>query len=168
ETKEQMYTTLDVTCPIVPNEKPRYLMGVGAPEDIVEAVYRGIDLFDCVLPTRIARNGALLTPDGRLNMRNAQYAEDERPVQEDCACYTCRTFSRAYLRHLYKAGEISALRLGTIHNVHFMLSLMRQIRAAIVDDRFTEFRHTFLERYQISNQKIRHQQRERYLSKVRS
>ena len=103
ETKEEMYATLDFTCPALPADKPRYLMGVGAPEDIVEAVARGVDFFDCVLPTRIARNGQLLTPDGRMNMRNAQYAEDHRPVQEECACYTCRTFSRAYLRHLYKA-----------------------------------------------------------------
>lgn len=168
ETKEQMYATLDVTCPLMPVDKPRYLMGVGAPEDIVEAVYRGIDMFDCVLPTRIARNGALLTPDGRLNMRNAQYATDSRPVQEDCECYTCRIFSRAYLRHLYKAGELSALRLGTIHNVHFMLTLMRQIRAALADDTFADFRLAFLERYQISNQQVRHQQRERYLAKVRA
>lgn len=165
ETKEQMYATLDVTCPHVPHDKPRYLMGVGAPEDIVEAVARGIDMFDCVLPTRIARNGALLTPDGRLNMRNAQYAKDQRPVQEDCTCYTCRTFSRAYLRHLYKAGELSALRLGTIHNVHFMLSFMEQIRAAIREQRFAEFHTAFLARYQISDQRVRHQQRERYRSK---
>ena len=168
ETKEQMYSTLDATCPILPADKPRYLMGVGAPEDIVEAVARGVDLFDCVLPTRIARNGALLTPDGRLNMRNAQYADDPRPLQEDCSCYTCRTFSRAYLRHLYKAGELSALRLGTIHNVHFMLTLMRQIQTAIVEGTFADFHHTFLERYQISNQRVRHQQRERYLEKLRS
>lgn len=162
ETKEQMYATLDVTCPHMPQYKPRYLMGVGAPEDIVEAVYRGIDMFDCVLPTRIARNGALLTPDGRINMRNAQYAADPKPVQEDCDCYTCRTFSRAYLRHLYKAGELSALRLGTIHNVHFMMTLMRQIREAIRMDRYDDFRQTFLDRYQISNQRVRHQQRENY------
>lgn len=168
ETKEEMYSTLDVTCPLMPVDKPRYLMGVGAPEDIVEAVYRGIDMFDCVLPTRIARNGALLTPTGRINMRSAQYASDPAPVQEDCGCYTCRTFSRAYLRHLYKANEINALRLGTIHNVHFMLELMRQIRAAIAADTFADFRLAFRERYQISNQKVRHQQRERYLAQQRS
>lgn len=168
ETKEEMYRTLDVTCPALPVHKPRYLMGVGAPEDIVEAVYRGIDMFDCVLPTRIARNGALLTLDGRLNIRNAQHAEDPRPVQEDCTCYTCRTFSRAYLRHLYKADEITGLRLGTIHNVHFMLDLMRQIRAAITADCFAEFRATFLARYQISNQAVRHQQRERFLANQRA
>ena len=160
ETKEQMYATLDVTCPVVPASKPRYLMGVGAPEDIVEAVYRGVDLFDCVLPTRIARNGQLLTPDGRMNMRNARHAEDHRPVQEDCACYTCRTFSRAYLRHLYKAGEITALRLGTIHNVYFMLELMRQIRHAIAVGAFDDFREAFLARFQITDQATRHAQRE--------
>lgn len=161
ETKEQMYATLDGTCPALPGDKPRYLMGVGAPEDILEAVGRGIDLFDCVLPTRIARNASLLTPDGRINMRNAKFAEDPRPVQEDCTCYTCRTFSRAYLRHLYKANEITALRLGTIHNVHFLLKLMADIRAAIVEKRFDELRAAFLERYRISNQEVRHEQRRR-------
>lgn len=160
ETKEQMYATLDVTCPALPADRPRYLMGVGAPEDIVEAVYRGVDLFDCVLPTRIARNGQLLTPDGRMNMRNAQYAEDHRPVQEDCLCYTCRTFSRAYLRHLYKAGEITALRLGTIHNLQFMLELMRQIRRAIAQGEYEQFRAQFLTRFQITDQRKRHEQRQ--------
>jgi queuine tRNA-ribosyltransferase len=159
ETKEQMYSTLDFTCPALPAHKPRYLMGVGAPEDIVEAVARGVDFFDCVLPTRIARNGQLLTPDGRMNMRNAQYAEDQRPVQEDCTCYTCRTFSRAYLRHLYKAGEISALRLGTIHNVTFMLTLMREIRSAIAGGIFADYRAAFLARYHITDQATRHAQR---------
>jgi queuine tRNA-ribosyltransferase len=161
ETKAEMYATLDATCPVMPRQKPRYLMGVGAVEDIIEAVFRGVDLFDCVLPTRIARNGALLTPDGRINMRNAQHAEDHRPVQEDCGCYTCRTFSRAYLRHLYKAGEITALRLGTIHNVYFMLELMRQIRAAIGAGQLAGFRERYLARYQITNQAVRHEQRER-------
>lgn len=160
ETKEQMYATLDITCPAMPAQKPRYLMGVGAPEDIVEAVYRGVDFFDCVLPTRIARNGQLFTLDGRLNLRNAQYAEDHRPVQEDCSCYTCRTFSRAYLRHLYKAGEISALRLGTIHNIYFMQELMRQIRGAIAAGQLEMFRSTFLERFRITDQAKRHEQRE--------
>lgn len=159
ETKDQMYDTLDETLPALPVHKPRYLMGVGAPEDIVESVARGIDMFDCVLPTRIARNGALYTLDGRINLRNAQYAEDPRPVMEGCGCYTCRTFSRAYLRHLYKAKEISALRLGTIHNVQFMMDLMAQIRAAIEAGQFADFRHTFLERFTISNQTVRHEQR---------
>ena len=161
ETKEQMYATLDETCPAVPADRPRYLMGVGAPEDILEAVYRGVDMFDCVLPTRIARNAALLTPDGRINLRNAQYDEDPRPIQADCTCYTCRTFSRAYLRHLYKAGEISALRFGTIHNVHFLMELMRRIRAAIADDTLDDLRAEFLDRYRLSNQAVRHDQRRR-------
>ena len=133
-------------------------MGVGSPEDVVEAVARGIDMFDCVLPTRIARNGALFTPDGRINMRNAQYAEDTRPVQEGCGCYTCRTVSRAYLRHLYKAGEISALRLGTIHNVYFMMELMRAIRAALRAGSYADFAASFLARYRITDQATRHAQ----------
>jgi queuine tRNA-ribosyltransferase len=161
ETKEQMYATLDTTCPALPTDKPRYLMGVGTPEDIIEAVYRGVDMFDCVLPTRIARNGALLTPNGRMNMRNAQYIEDPRPVQEDCACYTCRTFSRAYLRHLYRAGEVTALRLGTIHKVHYLVKLMADIRQAIAGDRLDDLREQFYSRYQIPDQAVRHEQRAR-------
>lgn len=167
ETKEQMYTVLDETCPALPVHKPRYLMGVGAPEDIVEAVYRGIDFFDCVLPTRIARNGALFTPDGRMNLRNAVFADDPKPVQESCDCYTCRTFSRAYLRHLYKAGELTALRLGTIHNVTFMQQLMKQCQAAITSGTFGEFRQEFLSRYQISNQTARHAQREKRANQIK-
>lgn len=161
ETKEEMYRTLDETCPALPVEKPRYLMGVGAPEDIIEAVARGVDMFDCVLPTRIARNAALLTPNGRINLRNAQYAEDPRPVQEDCGCYTCRTFSRAYLRHLYRAGEVTALRLGTIHNIYFLLELMRDIRLAIAYDRLDDLREAFHSRYRLPNQEVRHEQRAR-------
>ena len=161
ETKEQMYATLDATCPHLPAHKPRYLMGVGAPEDIVEAVWRGVDLFDCVLPTRIARNGALLTSAGRFNIRNARFAEDTRPIQEACDCYTCRTFSRAYLRHLIISGEISGLRLATIHNMHFMQQLMEQIRTAISQNTFASFRTEFLQAYQITDQRVRHEQRRR-------
>ncbi len=168
ETKAQMYATLDETCPALPADKPRYLMGVGAPEDIVESVHRGVDMFDCVLPTRIARNGALFTPQGRINLRNAQYAEDPRPVQEDCACYTCRTFSRAYLRHLYKAREISALRFGTIHNVYFMQDLMRRIRQSIAQGCFADFRTDFLANYRISDQAVRHAQRQRRVEALRA
>ncbi len=168
ETKEQMYATLDVTCPALPPDRPRYLMGVGTPEDILEAVHRGIDLFDCVLPTRIARNGAALTPTGRIHLRNAAFAEDPRPIQEDCACYTCRTFSRAYLRHLVKAREITGLRLLTIHNVHFMVHLMQEIRAAIAQGRFADFRAGFLERYTIPDQAVRHEQRRRRLQSLSS
>ena len=161
ETKEQMYATLDATCPHLPAHKPRYLMGVGAPEDIVEAVWRGVDLFDCVLPTRIARNGALLTSAGRFNIRNARFAEDTRPIQEACGCYTCRTFSRAYLRHLIISREISGLRLATIHNMHFMQQLMEQIRTAISQNTFASFRTEFLQAYQITDQRVRHEQRRR-------
>lgn len=168
ETKEEMYATLDVTCPHLPVNKPRYLMGVGAPEDIVEAVYRGIDFFDSVLPTRVARNGAVLTPYGRMNIRNAEHAEDPRPIQEDCDCYTCRTFSRAYLRHLFKAKEITGLRLATIHNVRYMIRLMGEIRDAIRDHRYEEFRSAFLENYAITNQAVRHEQRRRREAQLRN
>lgn len=168
ETKTQMYEILDVVCPEVPEDKPRYLMGVGAPEDIVEAVYRGIDMFDCVLPTRVARNASLFTPDGRINLRNARFADDPSPVQDDCSCYTCRTFSRAYLRHLYKAGEVTALRLGTIHNVHFVLNLMRKLREAISQNTLEQFRSQFLARYHISDQRVRHEQRRRRIESMRA
>jgi len=161
ESKEQMYATLDETCPALPAHKPRYLMGVGAPEDIVEAVYRGIDFFDCVLPTRIARNGALLTRWGRLNIRNARFAEDAHPIEEGCTCYTCRTFSRAYLRHLFKAKEITGLRLATIHNIHFMLRMMEEIRGAIGAGVFAEFRAAFHASYAITDQAVRHAQRQK-------
>ena len=124
ETKAEMYATLDITVPELPLDKPRYLMGVGAPEDIVEGVARGIDIFDCVLPTRVARNGGLFTRGGRLNLRNAKYAADPLPVEPGCDCYCCQHFSRAYLRHLFKAGEILGLHLATVHNVRFMIRLM--------------------------------------------
>jgi queuine tRNA-ribosyltransferase len=149
ETKEQMYDMLDITTPLLPAGKPRYLMGVGAPEDLLESVARGVDLFDCVLPTRLARNAALFTRQGRLNMRNARFERDPAPVEEGCACYTCRHFSRAYVRHLFKAGEMLAARLATIHNVHFLLQLMREVRAAIAEDRFSTFKEEFLVEYPI-------------------
>ncbi|RMF84083.1 MAG: tRNA guanosine(34) transglycosylase Tgt [Nitrospinota bacterium] len=147
EPKEVMNEILDLTVPLLPAEKPRYLMGVGSPEDLVEGVARGIDLFDCVLPTRIARNGAFLVRTGRLNIRNARYKKDFGPVEEGCQCYTCRTFSRAYLRHLFKAEELLAYRLATIHNLFFLLQLMREIRTAILEGRFAAFRTTFLNEF---------------------
>jgi queuine tRNA-ribosyltransferase len=161
EPKEDMHAMLDVVTPRLPAHRPRYLMGVGSPEDFVEGVARGVDLFDCVLPTRIARNAALLTAGGRLNIRNAQYAEDERPIEEGCGCYTCRSFSRAYLRHLFKAGEILGLRLATIHNLYFELELMRRIRQAILDDTFAEFRAEFLRGFRIIDHVVREANRER-------
>ena len=153
ESKAEMHDMLDVTAPLLPEDKPRYLMGVGSPEDLFEGVARGIDQFDCVLPTRIARNGAVLTHQGRLNLRNARYAKDSNPIEEGCACYTCRHFSRAYLRHLVKVKEILGLRLTTTHNLHFMLDLMRQIRASILDGTFAKFKADFLAEWQTSAQK---------------
>jgi queuine tRNA-ribosyltransferase len=161
ETKEQMYATLDITTALLPAGKPRYLMGVGAPEDLLEGVARGIDLFDCVLPTRLARNAALFTRRGRLNMRNARYERDPAPVEEACTCYTCRHFSRAYLRHLFKAEELLAYRLATIHNVHFLLQLMRDIRAAIPNGGFDAFRAGFLAGYPVIPHGARAANRER-------
>ncbi len=148
ETKAQMHQMLEIIHPILPRHKPRYLMGVGSPEDLFECVARGVDQFDCVLPTRIARNGAVLTPTGRVNLRNARFAADKDPIQEECGCYACRTFSRAYLRHLLIANEILALRLTTIHNLHFMLDTMRHIRQSILDGSFTDFKNRFLAVYQ--------------------
>ncbi|MCB0255635.1 MAG: tRNA guanosine(34) transglycosylase Tgt [Anaerolineae bacterium] len=159
ETKEQMAETLDLTCPLLPADKPRYLMGVGVPEDILEAVARGIDMFDCVLPTRQARNGGLLTKHGRLNIRNAQYAESPLPVETDCTCYTCQNFTLAYLRHLFKAGEILGLRLATLHNLHFMLRFMEDIRANIAAGTFAEFKQSFLASYRPADQDARARER---------
>jgi queuine tRNA-ribosyltransferase len=149
ETKAQMHAVLEWLHPLLPGDKPRYLMGVGSPEDLFECVARGVDQFDCVLPTRIARNGAVLTCQGRLNLRNAQFAEDPAPVEEGCACYTCRTFSRAYLRHLIMANEITGLRLATLHNLHFVLDIMRRIRQAILDGSFADYKASFLAQYQV-------------------
>jgi queuine tRNA-ribosyltransferase len=141
-----MYEVTGLTASWLPPERPRYLMGVGTPEDIVEAVARGIDLFDCVLPTRNARNGQLFTSQGRLNIKNARYADDDRPPDPDCSCETCRTCSRAYLRHLFVAGEINASTLNTLHNLHFYLDTLRGIRDAIVFGRFESFRAAFHQR----------------------
>jgi queuine tRNA-ribosyltransferase len=140
-----MYEMVARTTPHLPGDRPRYLMGTGTPEDLVESVARGVDLFDCVLPTRNARNGQLFTSEGKLNIRNARYAEDDRPPDPACGCYTCRTCSRAYLRHLYVVNEINAATLNTLHNLNFYLDTMRRIRDAIVFRRFESFRIAFLE-----------------------
>ena len=161
ESKEEMHAMLDVVTPLLPEDRPRYLMGVGSPEDLFEGIARGVDLFDCVLPTRIARNGGLLTRHGRLNIRNAQFAQDRSPIEQDCDCYTCRTFSRAYLRHLFKAGEVLGLRLATIHNLHLMLNLMAEIRESILDGTFTALREAFLGAYNIVPHEKREAQRAR-------
>ena len=146
--KPLMYEILSQTTEYMPKNKARYLMGVGTPDCIVEAVNLGVDMFDCVFPTRVARNGTAMIPEGRLVVRNAIYAEDFRPIDERCSCYTCRNFSRAYIRHLFKAEELFALRLLTIHNLHFLLEFTRQIREAIANDTFPEVRERFLENYQ--------------------
>ncbi len=147
ETKAQMHAMLEVMHPILPRHKPRYLMGVGSPEDLFECVARGVDQFDCVLPTRVARNGAVFTRHGRVNLRNARFATDKNPIEPGCQCYTCRTFSLAYLRHLVVAKETLALRLATIHNLHFLLEIMRRIRQAIFDGTFTAYKDEFLANY---------------------
>jgi queuine tRNA-ribosyltransferase len=143
EPNETMYEVVAQTTPYLPVDKPRYLMGVGTPLDIVEAVARGVDMFDCVLPTRNARNGQLLTSEGPVNIKNAQYAEDDGPADPSCTCYTCRNFSRAYLRHLYMAGEMTGGTLNTLHNLSFYLDTMRRIREAISFGRFEDFRQEF-------------------------
>jgi queuine tRNA-ribosyltransferase len=144
EPKDDRDRVLEGLDPILPPEKPRYLMGVGTPEDIVESVARGVDLFDCVMPTRNARNGQLFTSRGRLSIRNARHARDPRPPDPDCRCYTCRTVSRAYLRHLHQAGEMTAAVLMTLHNLSFYLDTLRRIRQSIGLGRFEEFRRELL------------------------
>ena len=146
EPKGLMYRMVAETAPVLPRNAPRYLMGVGTPEDLVEAVSHGIDLFDCVMPTRNARNGMLFTAAGRLVIKNSIYARDNRPVEEGCTCYTCRHFSRAYLRHLFVSKELLSYRLNTIHNVHFYLRTMEEIREALFQGRFQEFKREFLQR----------------------
>jgi len=146
EPSDLMFEMVDKAVPWLPSGQARYLMGTGTPEDIVEAVARGIDLFDCVLPTRNARNGQLFTSEGRINIKNAQYAEDDRPPDPACGCYTCRTCSRAYLRHLFMAGEINASTLNTLHNLHFYLDTLRGIRDAITFGRFESFRACYVRR----------------------
>ena len=147
ETKEEMASTLDVLDPILPKDKPRYLMGVGAAEDLVNGVLRGIDIFDCVLPTRLARHGSAMILGGRMNLRNAQYERDAAPIDMTCGCSTCKQFSRAYLRHLVKANEILAHMLLSTHNIYFLLTLMAEMRKAIRKGKMGEFAEDFLDHY---------------------
>ena len=144
EPTDVMYAVVDATAARLPEAQPRYLMGAGTPQDLVECVARGIDMFDCVMPTRHARNGQLFTSQGRLNIKNARFADDLSPLDPECACYTCRRHSRAYLRHLYVAGEMSAAALNTLHNLTFYLDTMRRIRDAIAFRSFESFRETFV------------------------
>ncbi len=150
EPKPIMYEMLEEMMPYMPAHKPRYLMGVGTPDCLIEGVLRGIDMFDCVLATRIARNGTALTSAGRLVVRNAQYARDFGPIDPECDCYACTHFSRAYVRHLIKAGEITGGRLLSIHNLRFLIRLMERVREAIAEDRFLDFRKEFYAKYDMS------------------
>lgn len=147
EPKAEMLAILDALAPHLPAGKPRYVMGVGTPDDLIEGIDRGIDMFDCVMPTRNARNGTLFTDDGKINIKNLRHSEESRPIMDDCECYTCRHFSRAYLRHLYMAREILSSRLNTLHNLHYYCSLMHRARTALAGGNWPEFRDRFLQRY---------------------
>jgi len=146
ESKQEMLEIINFTAPLLPTDKPRYLMGVGTPEDLFDGVAAGIDMFDCVMPTRNARNGSLFTSEGKVAIKNARFADDPRPLDANCSCVTCTTVSRAYLRHLYVNDEIAAMVYNTIHNVSFYLDLMRGIRQAIASNSFGSFRDSFLSR----------------------
>jgi queuine tRNA-ribosyltransferase len=143
EPKSIMWEMVDAVIDILPREKPRYLMGLGFPEDIVEGIRRGIDMFDCVIPTRLARNGNLFTRDGRINIKNAKYTKDERPIDAECNCYTCRTYSRAYLRHLLVSHELTSFYLNTIHNICFYADFLKNIRKTIMEGVFDSFYESF-------------------------
>ena len=150
EPKELMYEMLEYSTSLLPQDKPRYLMGVGTPDCLVEGVQRGIDMFDCVYPTRVARNGMAMTWTGRLVMKNAQFTHDHTVLEEGCGCYACRNgYTRAYIRHLVRANEILGLRLLSLHNLYFLQEFMRRMRQAILEDRFTEFRSDFFNHYQM-------------------
>ena len=150
EPKPVMYEMLDELMPWMPEEKPRYLMGVGTPDCFIEGVIRGIDMFDCVLATRIARNGTVLTSKGRVVVKNGKFAHDFSPLDDQCDCYACRNFTRAYIRHLFNAKEITGGRLASIHNLRFLIHMMEEIREAIAEDRLLDYRREFYERYDLT------------------
>jgi queuine tRNA-ribosyltransferase len=143
EANEEMYDIVEYTTPLMPQNKPRYLMGVGTPEDLVENVERGVDMFDCVMPTRNARNGTLFTSFGKVNIKSARYVLDDNPIDKECDCYTCRNYSRGYMNHLFRARELTYFRLASLHNLHYYLNLMKQMREAIMQNRFKEFKREF-------------------------
>jgi len=151
EPEAEMMLAVESSEPCLPNDKPRYVMGLGTPPQLVELIARGVDLFDCVLPTRLARNGTAFTSSGTLNLKNAEFALQTGPIEEGCTCYACREFARGYLRHLIKAEEILGLRLITEHNLHFYLELMRRARAAIEAGEFEAFRRDFVGKYRTHN-----------------
>jgi len=143
ESNQEMYDTVQAVMPYIDATRPRYLMGVGTPEDLVENVARGVDMFDCVMPTRNARNGTLFTSFGKINIKSARFATDRAPIDPECECYACQNYSRAYLSHLYRVGELTFFRLASLHNLHYYLNLMKQMREAIKDGKFAEFRREF-------------------------
>lgn len=143
EPNEQMYDTVEHTTQFMPQDKPRYLMGVGTPEDLIENIERGVDMFDCVMPTRNARNGTLFTTFGKINIKKAEYKSDNTPIDSACECYTCKNFSKAYLNHLFRASEITYFRLASIHNIHYYLNLMTEARNSILNDKWSEFKDDF-------------------------
>ena len=147
ESKEDMYKAIDYSVPYLPEDKVRYLMGVGEPIDIIEGVIRGVDIFDCVLPTRIARHGQAFTRSGKINLNNAKYKEDFTPIEETCDCYTCKHYTKAYIRHLLNTGEMLGGRLLSIHNIRFLIRLTEELREAIKDDRILEYKNEFLKKY---------------------
>ncbi len=163
EPKAETWAMVEEVTAILPADKPRYLMGVGSPEDIVQGVALGIDVFDSALPTRVARNGALYTAEGRRNIRNAAYRHQEGPIDPVCGCYTCRTFSAAYLHHLFRSQELLGLRLATVHNLTFMAGLIAKIRKAVRDGTFNEFKDDFLATYRPTDESVRLEQKQRWL-----
>ena len=168
EPKAAMHEIVSLMGETLPVDKPRYLMGVGSPEDLVECISRGMDMFDCSLPTRVARNGSILTRHGRLNLRNAAFREAPGPMDDDCDCYACRSFSAAYLHHLFRAKELLAYRLASIHNLRFVMRLMEQSRRAIRDGAFGEFRESFIGGYRVTNEEVRRLQKDKWLEARRS
>jgi len=163
EPKRVALDITEETAAVLPEHKPRYLMGVGSPEDIIESIARGVDMFDSALPTRVARNGALFTWQGRHNIQNAAYKQMEQPVDTDCDCYTCRNFSAAYLHHLFNGNELLAYRLATIHNLNFINNLVSRARAAIIDGSFIAFRDNFLAGYRTTDEQTRLKQKQKWL-----
>lgn len=167
ESKAEMYDACDVATSLLPTDRPRYLMGVGSPEDLVECVARGVDMFDCVLPTRIARNGALFVNEGRINIDTARFKTEDRPIEEKCDCYTCKTFSSAYVSHLFRAKELLAYRLATIHNLRFTLRLMEELRKSIEVGEFESYRKEFHSHFVPPDERTRRAQKQRWLEAQR-
>ena len=154
-----MYKIVEYTANILPSDSPRYLMGVGSPENLIECISKGIDMFDCVLPTRIARNGSLFLDSGRINITNATFRYDDRPIDLSCSCYTCSQHSRAYIHHLFRAKEFLAYRLASIHNLNFIINLMKEIRKSILSEEFDKFKKEFLSKYNSSDRQAQVRQK---------